>query len=58
MEPETETMAELEQVLELAAMQLEFEMSKQDVQQEETGDDGFLSAMNAVAQEVWGDESV
>lgn len=44
--------------LELAAMQLEFEMSKQDVQQEETGDDGFLSAMNAVAQEVWGDESV
>ena len=44
--------------LELAAMQLEFEMSKQDVQQEETGDDGFLSAMNSVAQEVWGDESV
>lgn len=44
--------------LELAAMQLEFEMSKQNVQQEETGDDGFLSAMNAVAQEVWGDESV
>ena len=44
--------------LELATMQLEFEMSKQDVQQEETGDDGFLSAMNAVAQEVWGDESV
>ena len=44
--------------LELAAMQLEFEMSKQDVQQEETGDDGFLSAMNAVAQEVWSDESV
>lgn len=44
--------------LELAAMQLEFEMSKQDVQQEETGDDGFLSAMNVVAQEVWGDESV
>lgn len=44
--------------LELAAMQLEFEMSKQDVQQEETDDDGFLSAMNAVAQEVWGDESV
>ena len=39
-------------------MQLEFEMSKQDVQQEETGDDGFLSAMNVVAQEVWGDESV
>ena len=39
-------------------MQLEFEMSKQDVQQEETGDDEFLSAMNAVAQEVWGDESV
>lgn len=44
--------------LELAAMQLEFEMSKQDVQQEETGDDGFLFAMNTVAQEVWGDESV
>lgn len=44
--------------LELAAMQLELEMSKQDVQQEETGDDGFLSAMNTVAQEVWGDESV
>ena len=44
--------------LELATMQLEFEMSKQDVQQEETGDDGFLSAMNAGAQEVWGDESV
>lgn len=44
--------------LELAAMQFEFEMSKQDVQQEETDDDGFLSAMNAMAQEVWGDESV
>ena len=44
--------------LELATMQLEFEMSKQDIQQEETGDDGFISAMNVVAQEVWGDENV
>ena len=44
--------------LELATMQLEFEMSKQDIHQEETGDDGFISAMNVVAQEVWSDENV
>lgn len=40
------------------AMQLEFEMLKQDNQAEETTDDGFLEAMNATAQNVWGDEDV
>ena len=44
--------------LELATMQLEFEMLKQDNQAEETTDDGFLEAMNATAQNVWGDENV
>lgn len=44
--------------LELATMQLEFEMLKQDNQAEETTDDGFLEAMNATAQDVWGDENV
>ncbi len=44
--------------LELATMQLEFEMLKQDNQAEETTDDGFLEAMNATAQDVWGDEDV
>ena len=44
--------------LELATMQLEFEMLKQDNQAEETTDDGFLEAMNATAQNVWGDEDV
>ncbi|WP_342992637.1 phage terminase small subunit [Blautia sp. 2227st1_G12_2227SCRN_220401] len=44
--------------LELATMQLEFEMLKQDNQVEEITDDGFLEAMNATAQDVWGDENV
>ena len=44
--------------LELATMQLEFEMLKQDNEAEETTDDGFLEAMNATAQNVWGDEDV
>ena len=44
--------------LELATMQLEFEMLKQDNQAEEATDDGFLEAMNATAQDVWGDENV
>lgn len=44
--------------LELATMQLEFEMLKQDNQAEEITDDGFLEAMNATAQDVWGDENV
>lgn len=44
--------------LELATMQLEFEMLKQDNQAEDTTDDSFLEAMNATAQNVWGDEDV
>ena len=43
--------------LELATMQLEFAMLKQDNVEENTTDDGFLDAMNATAVEVWGDEN-
>ena len=43
--------------LELATMQLEFAMLKQDNVDENTTDDGFLDAMNATAAEVWGDEN-
>lgn len=43
--------------LELATMQLEFAMLKQDNVNENTTDDGFLDAMNATAAEVWGDEN-
>ena len=41
--------------LELEAMKLELEMLKQDGSDEETGDDGFLDAMNHVAGDIWGD---
>lgn len=44
--------------LELATMQLEFAMLKQDNVEENTTDDGFLDAMNATAADVWGDENV
>lgn len=44
--------------LELATMQLEFAMLKQDNVEENTTDDGFLDAMNATAVDVWGDEDV
>lgn len=44
--------------LELATMQLEFAMLKQDNIDENTTDDGFLDAMNATAADVWGDENV
>ena len=44
--------------LELATMQLEFAMLKQDNVEEKTADDGFLDAMNATAADVWGDEDV
>ena len=41
--------------LELETMKFELEMLKQGGQDEETGDDGFLDAMNAAASEAWGD---
>ena len=41
--------------LELETMKLELEMLKQDGSDEETGDDGFLDAMNHAASDVWGD---
>ena len=44
--------------LELASMQLELELLKQDGQNEDNTDDGFLEAMNATAADVWGDEDV
>lgn len=44
--------------LEIATMQLEFAMLKQDNVDEKTTDDGFLDAMNATAADVWGDEDV
>ena len=43
--------------LELATMQLEFAMLKQDNVDENTTDDGFLNAINATAAEVWGNEN-
>lgn len=43
--------------LELATMQLEFAMLKQDNVDENTTDDGFLDAINATAAEVWGNEN-
>ncbi len=43
--------------LELATMQLEFAMLKQDNVDENNADDGFLDAMNATAADVWGDEN-
>ena len=44
--------------LELETMRFEFELLKQDGQSEETGDDGFLDAMNASAESVWSDVDV
>lgn len=44
--------------LELETMRFEFELLKQDGQNEDTGDDGFLDAMNASAESVWGDVDV
>ena len=36
-------------------MKFELEMLKQGGQDEKSGDDGFLDAMNTVAADVWGD---
>lgn len=44
--------------LEIAAMQLELQIMKQDGGTTETADDGFLTAMENVAADVWGDEDV
>ena len=44
--------------LELETMRFEFELLKQDGQSEDAGDDGFLDAMNASAESVWGDVDV
>lgn len=44
--------------LELETMKFELELLKQDGQNEEEADDGFLDAMNAAAESVWGDEDV
>ena len=44
--------------LELETMRFEFELLKQDGQSEDTEDDGFLDAMNASAESVWGDVDV
>lgn len=42
--------------LELETMKFELEMLKQGGNDEDSSDDGFLDAMNAVAADVWGDE--
>ena len=44
--------------LELETMKFELELLKQDGQNEDDTDDGFLEAMNAAAESVWGDEDV
>lgn len=44
--------------LELATMQLELQIMKQDGGSQETADDGFMDAMNVTASEVWGDQDV
>lgn len=41
--------------LELETMRFEFELLKQDGQSENNEDDGFLDAMNASAESIWGD---
>lgn len=41
--------------LELETMKFELEMLKQGGQDDDSGDDGFLDAMNAVSADVWGD---
>lgn len=42
--------------VELESMKLEIELRKQEGSQEEQEDDGFLEAMNAVAEDVWSEE--
>lgn len=42
--------------LKLETMKFELELLKQDGQNEDDTDDGFLEAMNASAENVWGDE--
>ena len=37
-------------------MKFEIELRKQEGSQEEQEDDGFLEAMNAVAEDVWSEE--
>ena len=44
--------------LELETMKFELQLLKQDGQNEDDTDDGFLEAMNASAENVWGDEDV
>jgi len=44
--------------LELETLKFEMAMLKQGDQGEDTGDDGFLDAMNATAAEIWGDADV
>lgn len=44
--------------LELETMKFELELLKQDGQNEDDTDDGFMEAMNASAENVWGDEDV
>ena len=44
--------------LELETMKFELELLKQDGQNEDDTDDGFLEALNASAENVWGDEDV
>lgn len=44
--------------LELETMKFELELLKQDGQNEDDTGDGFLEAMNASAENVWGDEDV
>lgn len=44
--------------LEIAAMQLELQIMKQGSESTDTADDGFLTAMENVAADVWGDENV
>lgn len=44
--------------MELETMKFELELLKQDGQNEDDTDDGFLEAMNASAENVWGDEDV
>ena len=42
--------------VELESMKFEIELRKQEGSQEEQEDDGFLEAMNAVAEDVWSEE--
>lgn len=44
--------------MEIAAMQLELQIMKQDGGTTETADDGFMTAMENTAADVWGDEDV